>query len=149
MQLTLSSVAGRVKKVQCIGRAPQAERGLISMRKSNGRAWGKGAGGERRRDAGESERVAPHRNTTCHVAKLGIRFQARKRRCNECRLQGYRGRVLVNQPGNRPAGERKVGRIYFGIRTNRSGQEYVYAHPLSPTSSSRARPNARARAVSG
>lgn len=75
MQLTLSSVAGRVKKVHCIGRAPQAERGLISMRKSNGRARATAEGGEKLRGhqwEGE-RRVAPHRNTTCHVAKLGIR----------------------------------------------------------------------------
>lgn len=40
---------------------------------------------------GEWKTFASRRNTTCHVAKLGIRSGARKRRCNECRLQGYRG----------------------------------------------------------
>lgn len=73
MQLTLSSVESGFKKVQCIGRAPQAERGLISMRKSNeptweGKEWEWAAGGTR------GKTFASRRNTTCHVAKLGIRF---------------------------------------------------------------------------
>lgn len=89
VQLTLSSVAGWVKKVQCIGRAPQAERGLISMRKSNGRAWA-AAVGQRVGKGGGVEGCSTSKHDMPR-SEVGNSFQARKRRCNECRLQGYRG----------------------------------------------------------